>query len=88
MFVKFEDVKEDYARKDAEIAKLKDQVARLSKGMFFSSDEFMTLATFCMTNDQPEHSENINIETLHSILDQIAINQFDLENWITAYHEL
>ena len=82
MNVKWEDVKEDYARKDAQIKSLQEAIERLAKGIFFSTEEFMTLATFCMVNDQPEQNEDIDPSILHSILDQIAIQQFDFTGWI------
>lgn len=88
MLVDYEQVKEDLARKDEEIAKLKEAIGRLTKGIFFSTEEFMTLATFCMVNDTPEQNEDIDPSVLHSILDQIAIQQFDFSDWIAAFHGL
>lgn len=83
------------ARKDAEIEALKEESkmlreanGRLSNGLFLSTEEFMTLATFCMVNDQPEQHEDIDTQVLHCILDQIAIQQFDFTDWIAAYHGL
>ena len=56
--------------------------------MTFSGEEFMTLATFAMCNDTPENTNCIDVDILHSILDQIAVNDFGFDNWIQAYHQL
>jgi len=56
--------------------------------MLFTGEEFMTLATFAMCNDQPEDTEDIDVQILHSILDQIAINDLGYSDWVQAYHKL
>ena len=48
----------------------------------------MTLATFAMVNDTEDCTADIDIDTLHSILDQIAINHMDYDDWVAAYHAL
>lgn len=53
-----------------------------------SSKEFMHLATFIMTNDCAEEDNIADMEVIHSVLDQIAINCLGFDDWIQAYHEL
>jgi hypothetical protein len=48
--------------------------------------EFINLATFVMINDEP--CVDVDIEIIHSLLDQIAINCLGFDNWIQAYHSI
>ena len=70
-----------------ELESHKTRADRLADGILFSPEEFMTLATFAMVNDQPEQTEDIDIDTLHSVLDQIAIKSLGCNDWIEAYHK-
>jgi len=55
--------------------------------MTFTGEEFMTLATFAMCNDQPEQTDCIDVTVLHSILEQIA-TEMGFDDWIQAYHQI
>lgn len=48
--------------------------------------EFINLATFVMINDGA--CGDVDIEIIHSLLDQIAINCLGFDNWIQAYHAI
>lgn len=55
--------------------------------MEFTTEEFMTLATFAMCNDHPDQSECIDSNLHHSILNRIA-EHLGFADWIDAYHQL
>lgn len=49
------------------------------------TDEFKALATFMMCNDNP--NQDADIDTVHSVLNQIAA-RLGYDDWVSAYHEL
>ena len=53
-----------------------------------TADEFMALATFVMTNDKPADENVADMQVVHSVLDQVAINCLGYDDWVQAYHEL
>ena len=54
--------------------------------LFISPEEFMALATFKMTNDDPDQDADMDI--VESVLEQIAVKCLGFDNWIQAYHEI
>lgn len=51
-----------------------------------SKEEFMELATFKMTNDDPDQAADMDI--VWSVMDKIAVKCLGYDGWIQAYHEI
>ena len=60
--------------------------AVISNHIHFSTEEFMAFAAFAMENDSTDQSADM--EVIHSMLEQIAVNCLGFDDWIQAYHQL
>ena len=64
--------------------KIRAQV--IENHLFIDTEEFMALATFRMTNDNPDQEADTDI--VDSVLEQIAVKCLGFDSWIQAYMEI